>query len=86
MSEPYRVFIGEEPLQLLISIPKSKRGTLLVFLNSLSKDPFNEGDFSETDARGRTCFCKIIDDLAISFYPDHASKEIKVFEISFADA
>lgn len=85
MSESYRVFVEEESIAILLTISKRKRQLLLGFLQTLARDPFTEADFPETDNTGRKCFCKIIDEWAISYYADHAVKEVKVFEITLAD-
>ncbi len=55
------------------------------FIGSLASDPFNEGDFSEFDRTSRKVFTKLVIDFAVSFWSDHAVKEVKVFEVSKAD-
>ena len=55
------------------------------FIRSLEDDPFDEADFSEIDDTGRNCFTKVISDYAVSYFPDHAVKEVKVFEVVRAD-
>jgi len=51
------------------------------FVSSIGQNPHDEGDFSENDTIGRKTYVKIIKDYAISYYPDHPVKEIKIFEI-----
>ena len=51
------------------------------FILSLSDNPFDEGDFPESDETGRPTYCKIINDQALSYFSDHAVQEIKVFEL-----
>ena len=85
MTDPsYRVFIEEGALEVLEGIRGLTRSRLRQFIQNLGNDPFEEGDFTETDAAGRRSFCKIIKGYALSYYPDHAVKEVKVFEISRA--
>lgn len=86
MSQGYKVYVEEEAIVFLLTIPKSKRKRLQAFIRSLADSPFNEADFPESDLLDRKSFCKVIDEFALSFYPDHAVKEVKVFEIVFADA
>ena len=51
----------------------------------LASDPYTEGDFFEFDRTGRKVFTKLVSDYAVCFWPDHAVKEVKVFQISKAD-
>ena len=85
MIEKYKVFIEEQVVETIQSTKGSNRKNIKQFVRSLSEDPFQEGDFSETDRIGRETFCKLIKDYAVSFYSDHAAKEIKIFQVSRAD-
>ncbi len=81
----YRVYICQEAVDAIAKFRGKKRKLLANYVRNLEDDPFNEGDFSEHDDSGREYYTKIILDQAISFYPDHALKEIKVLQISRAD-
>jgi len=83
MLEPYRVFIEERAARVLTSIEARKAP--LDFIRSLAADPFQEGDFAEADAVERTIHTQLVNDYAISFYADHAAKEVKVLQVSRAD-
>jgi len=60
---------------------RDRRLAVEAFIASLAENPFDEGDFSESDRDGRIVHCKIIRDYAISYYPDHPVKEIKIIEL-----
>lgn len=81
----YRVFIEESVVGFISTMLGKKRKALQAFVHQLSSDPFDLGDFAEIDDVGRQTFTKLIDDIAVSYYPDHAAKEVKVFQIAFAD-
>mgnify|MGYP005854586897 FL=1 len=81
----YQVFIEEAAVDFIASTRGRKRKMLRTFVHELSSDPFNQGDFTEIDDTGRQTCTKLVDDFAVSYYPDHAVKEIKVFQIAFAD-
>lgn len=81
MSDSYAVFLNRPSHEALIRLKGAKRRAVDKFIDYLSDNPFEEGDFSEYDKVGRTVRCKIIRDLAITYYADHAVKELKVIEL-----
>lgn len=81
----YRVFISQTAVDVVARLRGKQKKLLGEFIRDLEEDSFNEGDFLEMDDSGREYFTKIIKNYAVSFYPDHAVKEIKVFEICRAD-
>ena len=58
---------------------------IIAFIESLSSDPFQQGDYTETDSAGRNCQVKIIGKHAVYFWADHAVKEVKVVDLIDAD-
>ena len=80
----YKVLVSLEFLQ--IERPaKRDREVILSFLEGLGKDPFQRGDYEERDEVGRTIQIKIISKHALTFWADHAVKEVKVTKIESAD-
>jgi hypothetical protein len=60
---------------------ESRRKAIEKFIDYLGENPFDEGDFPEVDESGRKVFSKVIRDYAVTYYPDHAVKELKILEI-----
>lgn len=81
----YRVFICQAAVDAIAQSRGNQKNQLTAFVRSLETDPYNEGDFREEDESGRPCYTKVVQDFAVSYYPDHAVKEVKVFEVSRAD-
>ncbi len=81
----YKVFIEESAVEVLRSLGGKKRKFLQDFAPTLSSDPFCQGDFQEVDATGRVTFTQLLEDYAVSYYPDHAEKEVTVFQVTKAD-
>ena len=81
----YRVFICQAAVDAIANLRGKQRDQLAAFVRSLEADPYNEGDFRETDSSGRDFYTKVIQEYAVSYYPDHAVKEVKVIEVSRAD-
>ena len=85
MDIKYTVFIEDNVILYILSLKNGIRQEIQSYIHSLGSNPYDEGDFPEEDSIGRPCFCKIIGSHALSFYPDHAVKEMKVFQIARAD-
>ncbi|MCC5842606.1 MAG: hypothetical protein JJT96_20990 [Opitutales bacterium] len=83
--DPYQVFIAEDVVEVISTLRSHEKGALREFISGLAFNPDRLGDFPERDRSGRETQCKIIGDYALCFYPDHAVREIKVFEINRAD-
>jgi mRNA-degrading endonuclease RelE of RelBE toxin-antitoxin system len=81
---PYKVLISIEILQLERP-SRRNRESILSFLESLALNPLRRGDYEELDEVGRPVQIKIIGDYALTFWADHAVKEIKVTKIEKAD-
>jgi hypothetical protein len=48
------------------------------FVSSLAEDPHSRADYTEPDPSGRTLEVKIIGRHAITYWLDHAVKEVKI--------
>lgn len=82
--QPYKVLISIEILQFQRPA-RSDRDKILSFLESLAIDPFKPGDYEERDDVGHPVQIKIIGDYALTYWADHAVKEVKVVRFEIAD-
>jgi hypothetical protein len=55
------------------------------FIRGLATAPNSRGDFTERDASGRELDVKIVGRYAVTYWTDHAVKEIKVVDVRPAD-
>ena len=81
MAESYTVFLRRPASAALNRVLGSRRKAIERFIDYLGENPFDEGDFPETDESGRKVFCKVIRDFAVTYYPDHAVDKLKILEI-----
>ncbi len=81
MSDSYTVYLKRSVHEDLRELRGSRKRAIEKYIDYLSDNPFDEGDFTESDRNGRDVHCKVIRDFALSFYPDHAVKELKVIEL-----
>jgi len=81
----YDVLVRHEVYLALKQVGRSARTRLLEFMESLSENPFQEGDSFLLDGKNRRCQVKIIGNQALCYWPDHAEKEIRVVDLIDAD-
>lgn len=68
-------------MDFALSLRGKKRQRLLAALESLARNPFSPADYQELDADGRTNEVILEDEFLITYWLDHAVKEIRVKEI-----
>lgn len=85
MSQPYEIFLRSEAVDSLRAIRPTTRKLVAAYLDSLASNPFSEGDYAVKDSSGREIQIKVIGEYAVTFWTDHAVKEIKIIDIRSAD-
>jgi hypothetical protein len=63
---PYKVLITHEVLTLPRPSPRDRQ-KILQFLDDLSRNPFQKGDYEEADEIGRPVQVKVIGQTALTF-------------------
>ncbi len=81
----YEVYVRHEIYENLEPLPESDRNRIFRFLESLSGDPFQEGEVTGRDSGGRECQVKLLGRFAVYYWPDHAEKEVRVVDLVDAD-
>ena len=85
MPSIYRVVLFSEILDMLLHrIRSSERERVIDFFETLANRPSMSGDYEETDSDGRINQVKIVGRWAITYWPDHAVREIRVVRIESA--
>jgi hypothetical protein len=80
----YKVLITVEVLRM--ELPSRKeRDRILSFFEYLTNNPECAGDYTDCDDVGRLVQIKILGDYAVTYWADHAVKEVKVTKIEKAD-
>ena len=79
MSE-YQILLSLEASNVIRSLKRKDQECIVSYLNFLQHSPFDEGDAS-SDCPQRPIFIKGVNNFLLSFYSDHANKEIKITEI-----
>jgi hypothetical protein len=85
MGSAYELYVRHE-VHVAISAVKSKpRGEIIRFLESLSSDPFQKGDYQDRTPQGREVQVKVIGSHALFYWTDHPVREVKVVDLIQAD-
>ena len=53
----------------------------MVWMEGLQTDPFQRGDFQVKDAEGREQHLKLVAGFRVTFYADHAVREVRVTDL-----
>ena len=82
---PYKIFLRLEAAETIRVVRGAQRTRISAFIDLLANDPSQLGDYTERDESDRQIEIKVIGQYAITFWADHAVKEIKVADIRRAD-
>lgn len=77
----YNLFLRAEAIQALKATRGLQRRQISTFIDQLGINPNTTGDYTEVDDTERLIEIKVIGQFAITFWTDHAAKEIKVVDI-----
>lgn len=61
------------------------RTEIMRFLESLSSDPFQKGDYQDRTPEGRDVQVRVIGSHAVLYWADHPVREVKVVDLVQAD-
>lgn len=84
-AEPYRLFVSREFIESLARHRPMHRRRVWQRLDTVVDRPHQDGDFTEPDAIGRRLEVTLIGKLSVTWWADHAVKEVKVLEVELAD-
>lgn len=79
--EPYGYALGEEAVHAFTSQSARTREELLRILDGLALNPFEQGDYREQGRSGRNFQVKLFGDLLVTWWVDHASREVRVVRL-----
>ena len=85
MSQPYSLFVRHELYEVIRQMRPKWRAQVVRYLEALSADPFQSGDYTECDPSGSLIQVKVMGPWAILFWTDHAVSEVKVVQILPSD-
>ena len=81
----YNVFLRFEAIEALKSIRGKQRKSVSDFIDFLQDNPNAKGDYTERDDTDREIEMKVLGQYVVTFWADHAVRELKVVDIRRAD-
>ena len=81
MTPPFEVVLRRAAAQAATALTRRQRHQVESFLDLLAKSPGQPGDFNEADTLGRHHEVKALDEVIVTWWVDHAAREIRVVEI-----
>ncbi len=85
MSGGWKVAFDADAVECLLGCRANERRKLLQFAESLKAHPTLPGDFVEQDDSRRNLQVKLVSRFLVTYWADHAVKEVKVVAIEQAD-
>ncbi len=84
MNGLWELVIHGPSMDFLLSCRSAERRRVLEFCDQLRSNPYQQGDYQETDLTGRRLQVRIIGNYALTFWADPAVKEVRVVRIEAA--
>jgi len=78
----YRSVLSLEAAVVLASLPSRRQRQILDAADRIAAHPFQPGDFRSRDQAGRTVINLLDHGCLFSYWVDHASREIRITEIT----
>jgi len=82
--EPYAYALGAEAVHAFTAQGVKEREKLLQIFDGVALHPFDPGDFREPGLTGREYEVKLFDDLLVTWWVDHAAKEVRIVRLEWA--
>lgn len=83
--EHYELMLHEDAARRLAVSSRAEQRQVGAILNELKGAPFRKGDLQELDARGRANEILVAGDWLVTFWVDHAVREIRIVRLESAE-
>lgn len=74
----YEIILHPQAWTTLAAVNRQERHRLRAILDDLAIDPFRSGDFQQRDIAGRRHEVVVFGDWLVTFWVDHAVREIRI--------
>ncbi len=82
---PYVLVLHEEAAHRLVSSSRAEQRRLAAIFDELKSAPFRKGDLQEPDAQGRVNEIMVFGDWLVTFWVDHAAREIRIVRLESSE-
>lgn len=81
----YALVLNQGAAMRLVSASRREQRILADSMEALNVDPFCVGDFQESDTQGRINEVALAGDWLITYWSDHAAREIRVIKLEYIE-
>jgi hypothetical protein len=80
VTRPYKYTVDAAVLAVCAAATKRRREELLRIFDRLAADPYQEGDSTQPDDKGRHCQVKRFGPWTITWWPEHLANELHIVD------
>lgn len=80
----YEFWLSAEASRNLLGSDRRVRTKMTDGLQQLASKPFGDPDFREQSPSGRTYEVRVFDDIIVTYWVDHAVKEVRIVRLEVA--
>ena len=81
----YALVLNEAAARVLAISSRPLQRQVSTILEGLKADPFRSGDFQQADATGRIHQVALLGDWLVTYWSDHAVREIRIVNLEWID-
>lgn len=82
MPAGYSYVLAEAADDFARRLPSAEQRRLAIALRLLASNPARSGDYTTKDGSGRVLQNLLIDDWVVTYWPDHAVKEVRITDVA----
>lgn len=79
--DAYEPVFSEAAAKTLATAPRVEQRRLAVILDEMKVAPLRPGDLQESDAHGRVHEVIVVGDWLVTYWPDHAVRELRIVRL-----
>jgi len=77
----YELVLSEAAAKALATAARGAQRKLAVILDDVKAAPFRPGDLQERDTQGRVNEVVVVGDWLVTYWPDHAVRELRIVRL-----
>ena len=81
MAAGYSYVLAEAASNFAFHLPRREQQRLAAVCRFLASNPAREGDYLTSDRTGRILQNLLVDDWVVTYWPDHAERELRIAEV-----
>lgn len=79
--DAYELVLSESVAMVFATAARSEQRRMATVLEQIKAAPMRRGDLQERDAQGRDNEIIVVGDWVVTYWPDHAAREIRVVRL-----